>query len=320
MKLKDINKMLSQQTLQKIQDNYSTALGIPLSIINNEGETITLPSNQSKLWNLIKDHPILGIGTKKELFSSIQKSERTGQVVIFERHSDCFGFTAPIYANGQIIAYFVGGFVRFGNPNIENAERFAKQLNIEIDTYLDAFLSLPFFTEEKLEASAKLIKIIGSTIYTLEEEGSEIREKNNELNKDLKITTDKLISTEYRYKQIFDNAYDGIYISDFLDGTFLEINSSGAKILGYNNANEVLKKRVEDCYVNPDKREQFKKIIISKGKIANWIAHIKTPSGEEKFIETNATITTDKKTNRQVIHGIFRDLGPREHRAIHQNK
>ncbi len=323
MNIKEINKLLSQQTLQKIQDNYSTALGIPLTIINSDCETLTEPSNQSKLWNIIKDHPEFGIGSEDKLVDSIHKCERTGQLVIFERHTNCFGFCAPIYANGQIIAYFVGGFVRFGNPDIDTAEKFAQKLNIEIDTYLDAFLALPFFTEEKLEASAKLIKIIGTTIYTLENEGSEIREKNQEfqkinlkLNKNLQQATNQLIASENLYKQIFDNVNDGIFVSYIEEGTFHEINKAGAQILGYKTPKQVINKKVSDCYATPKDRTEFENKLQSSGKVTNWIAHIITPQGEKKYLETNATLIKDNKTGRQLVHGIFRDLGPRKHRSL----
>jgi hypothetical protein len=52
---------------------------------------------------------------------------------------------------------------------IKNKEHIRQGIHIDLDTYLDAYLRLPLFTKERLEASANLIKIISSTISSFEE-------------------------------------------------------------------------------------------------------------------------------------------------------
>ena len=323
MKIKEIKKLFSLQTLQKIQDNYSTALGIPIYVKNSDGESITLPSNPGKLWELIHNNKPAFEHFSHLLTNAIEKCNRTGQIVLFERFPDSQTFLAPIYANGKIAAYFIGGLVRFGNPNIEKAEKQSELLGISIDIYLDAYLNLPFFTKERLEASANLIRIIGTTIYSLENQGCEIKEqneemkeKNSQLAKTLEQATKKLVHSENRYKQLFDTVNDGIYISDFDNETFLDINLAGARILGFESPKDIIGKNIRDLYVFPRDRENFNNILKSKGTIKNWIAHIKTPAGEERYVETNATVIRDEKTDKTLIQGIFRDLNMREHRPL----
>lgn len=176
MNIKELKNILSLQTLQKIQDNYSTALGIPVSVRNSHGEALTKPSNPSKLWNYIHKNSAAEDNLIKILQEAIEKCNRTSQIVIFERHPDTHAFLAPMMANGKPIAYFVGGLVRFGNPNMNIAEAQAKLLHLDIDTYLDAYLHLPLFTKTRLEAAANLIKTIGSTITSCEEIKSSQRE------------------------------------------------------------------------------------------------------------------------------------------------
>jgi PAS domain S-box-containing protein len=315
--------MVSLQTLQKIQDNYSLSLGIPIYIKNSEGEALTNPTNPGKLWELIHKNSQTESRFASYLSDAIEKCNRTGQIVLFERLPDTQTFLAPIYAGGKIIAYFIAGLVRYGNPNLEMAEKQAEIMGVNIDVYLDAFLNLPFFTKERLEASANLIRIIGSTIYSLENQGSEIKElnqeiqeKNHQLTKNLELTTKRLQNSESRYKQLFDTANDGIYISDLNDETFLDINNTGAKLLGYNDPKELIGKTIHDMYVFPKDRNNFINILKSKGTIRNWVAHIKTPSGEERYVETNANVIVDNKTKQSFIQGIFRDLNLRQHRSI----
>lgn len=323
MKVKEIKNLFSLQTLQKIQDNYSTALGIPIYIKNSEGKVVTKPTNPGKLWDLIHKVSSTENSFSDQLQAAIDKCNRTGQIVLFERFPDAQTFLAPIYANGKIVAYFIGGLVRFGNPNLETAEKQAALLEISIDLYLDAYLSLPFFTRERLEASANLIKIIGSTIYNLENQGVEIKElnqtiqeKNSELSRNLEQAKVLLQTTENRYKQLFDTVNDGIYVSELETEIFLDINPAGAKILGYQSPADIIGKNIRNLYVFPKDRDNFTNILKSKKSIHNWVAHIATPNGEERYVETNATIITDQKTKKSLIQGIFRDLNLRHHRPL----
>lgn len=323
MKLKEIKKILSLQTLQKIQDNYSTALGIPISIRNSEGELLTKLSNASKLWNLI--HSNLNAETKliNILKAAIDKCNRTGQIIIFERHPDTQAFLAPIHLGGRIVAFFVGGLVRFGNPNMQIAAEQAQILGVELDTYLDAYLNLPFYTTERLEASANLIKIIGNTISTFEFEGSEIKvkqqemqQKNQQLIKNLEKASEQLDSSQHRYKQLFDTINDGIYLADFDEGGIIDINQAGTRMLGYRKPQELFGKKISEMYVFPNDRNKYLEILKEKGTIKNWIAHLQTPAGEEKYFETSATLISDNHTGKTLIQGIFRDINHREHQSI----
>lgn len=316
MKLKEFKKILSLPTLQKIQDNYSTALGIPISIRNSEGELLTKISNPSKLWSLIHSSQDAETKLTEPLKVAIDKCLRTGQVIIFERLPDTQTFLAPIYTGGKIVAFFVGGLVRFGNPNLDIAISQASQFNLDIDTYLDAYLSLHFFTKDRLEASANLIRMIGTTITTLETEGNDIKIKHQlvqEKNQQLKKT---LETTSNRYKRLFNTVNDGIYVADFDLGTFVEINPAGAKMLGFKETKDLIGKKVKDLYVYPKDRDKYLQILKNHGKISNWVSHIITPQGEEKYFDTNATLIYDESSGKQLVQGIFRDLNQRSHRSI----
>lgn len=295
MKLKEIKKLLSLQTLQKIQDNYSTALGIPISIRNSDGVALTKLSNTSKLWNFIHANPAAEGKLVSILKGAVEICNRTGQIVIFERHPDTHAFLAPIIWNGKVIAYFVGGLVRFGNPNLAIAEQQAEILGIDLDTYLDAYLHLPFLTKERLEASANLIKIIGSTLSNLEPKEEP--------------------TSSLRYKRFFETANDGLLLTDFEQANIIEINKAGAQMFGYQSPHEVIGQKVENFYVYPEDRKKFLKILQERGFINNWIAHISTVSGEEKYFEISATLIKEK-SGQKVIQSIFRDLNPRQHRSV----
>ena len=323
MKLKEIKKLLHLQTLEKIQDYYSTALGIPIAIRNAHGEQLTKMSNVSRLWEIIHKRPEVEANYNIPLQDAIDKCNRTGQIVIFERVPDAYAFIAPIHTNGQIVAFFIGGLVRFGNPNMMLGQIQADILGIDLDTYLDAYLNLSFITEESLEASAHLIKIIGNTISSLEMEDSEIKVKanfiqqqNQQLSQNLNKTNQELIKSNNRYKQIFDTVNDGIYAADLEKGTIIEINQAGAQIFGFSHPDQIKGKDLKTFYANPAERDELVKILKEKGTIQHWIANIISNLGEAKTLETNGNVFTDEITGKALLHGVFRELNPRIHRPI----
>lgn len=297
------------EALEKIQENYSTALGIPVSIRDTEGELLSKVCNPSKLWNLIDTLPNAEEKWRSLLKTAIDKCRRTGQVVVFERIPDSQAFLSPIFSGGQIVAFFVGGMVRFGNPNLDVAIKLSEEMNIDLDTYLDAYLNLHFFTQERLYAAANLIKTFGSTISNFEAEGKAAQKNYQKAMKNLE-------SASNRYKRLFDTVADGIYVANFLEGTFVEINQAGAKLFGYKKSEELIGKKIKNHYVFPEDRDKYQEILAQKGVINNWVAHIITPSGEERYFETNASVITDPNSGKKLIHGVFRDINYRYHQPI----
>lgn len=317
LKVKEITDVVSLRTLQKIQDSFSTALEIPLSIRNLEGKLLTRISNESKLWNLIKTNPATDGTLKTILKEAFQKSLRTGQVIIFERYIDTKAFAAPININGKTLGFFVGGLVRFGNPNLETCLKEADKLGIDQDEYLEAYLELSLFTPERLQAAATLIKIISNTISTLEFKGNEIKiktekiqQKNEELAKNLEKASDALNKNKERLQKLFHAVNDGIYIAD-IEGRLLEINSAGAKMLGFEKPSEIIGQLIKNFYINSKNYEEFIQILNKNDHIENFMAEIKTKDGQNKYYEVNAILVKNNKGNPVTIQGIFRDTNER---------
>jgi len=324
-KSQDLRSSVSFRTLQKIQDSFSIALGIPLSIRSLEGDLLTKMSNESHLWGLAKPTMDSDEQIQTRLKTAFQKSLRTGQVVIFERYLDTYTFASPIYVNGKIVAFFVAGLVRFGNPNLEAAESEAKRLNVSIDEFLEAYLQLALFTKQRLGAAANLLRVISVTITSYEFKENEISLKKNlilkenvKLAENLAKTSNELTKSIDKYKRMFESVNDGIYFAD-MEGRFSEVNLAGSKLLGFKTPEELIGKQIKDLYVNSADRDTFNSTIVKEGNIENFLARIRLPNGEERLFETNATLIKDRYGKAIGIEGIFRDINKRVHRGLQQN-
>lgn len=162
----ELKELIPLRTLEKIQDNFSEATGIACVVRDIDGKQVTKFSNPSKLWLEISKHPEIESELTRSLMENLKKSKETGQIIVYKRYLDTYAFAAPININGQIKAFFIGGLVRFNNPNLSTCQKESEKLNVDLDTFLEMYLELPYLKKEKFEAAANLLKTLGSIFST----------------------------------------------------------------------------------------------------------------------------------------------------------
>lgn len=317
--------LLSVRTIEKIIDNFSEATELGCIVRDLNGKAITKACNPTKLWQEVVKHPHIEKEYHTVLLQTLEKCTKTGQIEIYNRYLDTYAFSVPIYIEGRITAFFVGGLARFGNPDMELCAAEAKKLNIDLDAFLEMYLMLPIITQEKLEACANLLRIVGSTISTLAKEGTEAKEKLNELReiqdfleKKINKSAGQLHVSEERYRNLFNTINDGVYVTD-ANGILEEINEQGAKMLGYDDPNDLIGTNLRNVYVNPEDRDEFTRILFWQGHIEHFHPHVKLKNGGTTYFETNSTAIKDKNGKIVGVQGIFRTIG-KKHQYNIQNE
>jgi len=121
-----------------------------------------------------------------------------------------------------------------------------------------------------------------------------------------KKTELELAESERRYRSIFEESRDVIYVTD-TDGNFLEINQSGLELFGYTRE-EIKEITAGDVYTNPDDRLLFVKELESNGFVRDYELKLKKRDGTPIDCLLSATIrpSADGKVLR--YQGIIRDI------------
>ncbi|MCJ7615865.1 MAG: PAS domain S-box protein, partial [Desulfobacterales bacterium] len=110
-----------------------------------------------------------------------------------------------------------------------------------------------------------------------------------------------------KYRSIFNNITDGYYRAD-LEGNLIMISPSGARLLGYDNNEEMLGKNIANTfYFDPHEREYLKKEILKNGKI-RFQGTLKRKDGELIVAETDSHLIYDDTGRPIAIEGMFRDI------------
>jgi len=120
----------------------------------------------------------------------------------------------------------------------------------------------------------------------------------------------KLRESERRYRAIFENSRDTIYITD-TDGFFIDINNSGLELFGY-TWDELSKIKSVDLYVNPDDRKKFVAELEKNDFVRDYELKLKNKNGEHFDCLVSSTIRPSFDGKVKKIQGIIRDITQRK--------
>jgi PAS domain S-box-containing protein len=302
-----LTDLVSLRTLQRLQDNFSQALGISAHILDLDAEPITKSYYNSSFLAKICSTD------QKALLKAIHRDKP----YIYECKGRLFSFAVPILVQGKAIALIKGGQVRLGNPNLKECKQLATEFNVDFDDYLEAYLSLPFFTKERLLASANLLKLVSSTISSMaflgisaEEEIQQVTYINDLLEQEVRRKTWDLERANKRYRMLIENAEDIIYTVDSA-GILTSINSAVLRIAGYDPSEvigESFSSFIQSDYLDL-LSESFVEIVKgNKSGTAGLEFQILHKNGGVRWVELNSRAVRDKKGEFIEIEGVLRDI------------
>jgi diguanylate cyclase (GGDEF)-like protein/PAS domain S-box-containing protein len=121
-------------------------------------------------------------------------------------------------------------------------------------------------------------------------------------------------SAEAEYRSLFENAVCGIY-RDGLDGTPVRCNPALAALNGYASEAEYIN-AVRGAhgawYVNPERGAQFKQLMLSEGRVRDFVSEVYRHKSRERFwITENAWHVHDLDGNPIFVEGTIQDATER---------
>ena len=137
-----------------------------------------------------------------------------------------------------------------------------------------------------------------------------VDERTRELTERKRIEV-ALRESEKKYRLLIENMNAGVFQST-LNGIFLHMNSTVAKMAGYENVNELLAKPASCLYVDSADREQLRDLLIKDGEVKNFELRSARKNGSQYWISMNAVIQRDMDGNPETILGIVNDITERK--------
>jgi PAS domain S-box-containing protein len=122
--------------------------------------------------------------------------------------------------------------------------------------------------------------------------------------------TNELKESEKKYRDIFEDAIEGIYQST-PDGRFLRVNPALASMFGFKNPDEFVQSITDikkQLYVDPTRRLDLLRILDKEGIARNFEFHILRRDGTIRYASVNARAVKDKNGKTLYIEGMFQDV------------
>lgn len=130
----------------------------------------------------------------------------------------------------------------------------------------------------------------------------------------LKETEDILIKSEEKYRNIFENAVDGMFQAT-PEGKYLRVNSAYARMLGFESPEELIAAIDDiqsDLYVDPDDRDTIKLLYEQIGVVRNFETQLKRKDGQRIWISANARAVRDDLGKILYYEGTVKDITERK--------
>ncbi|MBT6339087.1 MAG: sigma-54-dependent Fis family transcriptional regulator [Desulfobacula sp.] len=126
----------------------------------------------------------------------------------------------------------------------------------------------------------------------------------------LKKTENLLIKSEEKYRNIVENAVEGIYQSS-PEGRIISANDSMAKILGYQSAQDFINSTsnlAKDVYVSRNERKKFVKLMEKNSSVSGFEVKFYKRDKSIIWVSLHARPVFDSKGKLSLIEGMILDI------------
>ena len=126
------------------------------------------------------------------------------------------------------------------------------------------------------------------------------------------LDEDKLRSSESRYRGLFENVIDGVYISS-RDGEIITVNPALVEMLGYESVEDLKRAgRTTLLYVNPIDRERVFARLEAEGVVKNFEYRLRRKDGTEIVVLENSRAIFDEEGVIVAHEGTITDITDRK--------
>lgn len=147
---------------------------------------------------------------------------------------------------------------------------------------------------------------ITAVFYTLFRFISERRHAAS-LEKEVEERTHQLNNLEQRYRNLFEESKDAVFIST-PEGTFLDANPASLEIFGYESKEKFLNIKSISLYNRSEDRLKFQEAIETNGYVKDFPLEFRRPDGETINGLLTATLVRDHTGKSIEYRGIIRDI------------
>ena len=296
--------LFDMKTIQRLQDEFSTATGVASIITLPDGTPITQPSNFCRLCSDIIRKTKQGQLNCFKSDGLIGRYHPEGPIIQPCISGGLWDGGAGISVDGRHIANWLIGQVRDETQTEENMRLYARTIGADEDAVIEAFREVPAMSQAQFSQVSKVLFTLANQLstsaYQNVQQARFISAK--------KKAEESLKESEEKFRSISENSFDLISLLD-LEGNYRYCNGSYTRILGY-SPDELIGRNGFDL-IHPDEKAELYQLlqsVLADRQLAQQISRrqilnrVRCLDGSYKWIEHRYRILLDEQGN---IHQIL---------------
>jgi len=287
-------------------------------------EGIRLKKDKTPVFVTIIGHPIVvndEVIAQMGIYRDITEKKRMEEALI--ESEEKFRILAEKSLVG--IYLFQDGIFKYVNPKLEeifgySAEELIDKLGPKDLTHPDDWWIVDENVRKRLRGEAKHVhyefrglrkdkKVINVEVY-----GSVVNYKGKPAIigtlqdiTERKLAEEALKKSEEKYRSLFEESKDGIFIST-PEGKIIDANPTMVEMYGYSSKDELLQTPIENLYMNPKERDEYRKKLEEEGFVKDYEIRGRKKDGTPITLLETSTAVKDESGKVIAYRGIIRDV------------
>jgi two-component system sensor histidine kinase UhpB len=288
--------------LRKSEEKYRTLFEESKDVVffsSPEGRFLDINRAGVELYGYDSKEQLLRIDVKRDLYAYPQDREIFQQELVRKGHVKDFEMILKQKDGKELVVLETAIAVRGADGDVV------------------AYQGITHDITERKQAEEALLKARDELELRVQERTVELAQANRALQMEIaerKRAEEALRDSEERYRTIFEESRDAIYITS-RDGKIVEMNRYALDLFGYSK-DEMQGQDIRRLYVHPSDRLRFQREIEKKGYVMDYAVEMRKKDGTKIDCLLTSAVWWAKDGNVLGYQGIIRDITERKRAEV----